>query len=270
MTAGPLTSNGAPIPFTAQYFADLKVTDPELGADAIRARFAADGYVCLRGAVPAETVRGVRAAYLGRFAGRSDLPPHGFEGHPAYDFVRTDQFRAFADLPVFRNIAEAIFGGPAARIRRTPLRQFLPGRKVASRAHVDRTYIDGVAADIVTLWVPLGDSPLESGGLLYLEGSHEDLDLEAAVRADAPQDRVNDLRPLTHDLKWIADRTQRRWLWADYRAGDVVVHSPAIVHASIDPGEGAPMRISTDIRFHRRGSPVDPRWSQDWAADDGY
>lgn len=272
MTAGLLTSNGAPIPFTQDYFAELKVTDPGLDAGALRARCAEDGYVLLRGAVPADAVRRTRAAYLNSFGDRKAdvLPSHGFPGHPAYDFVRSPAFRACAEMPVFREIAETFFESAATRIHRTPLRHFIPGRKIASRAHMDRTYIDGVAADIVTLWVPLGDSPLVSGGLLYLEDSHKDCDLEATVRAEAPRDRTTDTRPLTHDLKWVAERTQRRWLWADYQAGDVVVHSPTIVHASTDPGETDHMRISMDLRFHRQGSPVDPRWSQDWAADDGY
>jgi len=120
------------------------------------------------------------------------------------------------------------------------------------------------------MWVPLGDSPLVAGSLVYLEDSHHDEQLERAVRAAAPMDRANDNRPLTHDLKWISEQTGRRWLSADFKAGDVVIHSPTIVHASTDPGETDYMRISTDIRFHRAGSPVDPRWTGDWSADDGY
>jgi len=282
-----LTSNGAPIPFTPDYFGELKITDPVRDAGEIRARYAADGYVMLRGAVPAHAVLDIRAAYLSRFASdfckegdlrrgaftgklSADLPPHGFRGHPAYDFVRSETFRAFAGQPVFKHIAEALFDGPAERICRTPLRHFLPGRTVASRAHMDRTYIDGVIEDNITMWVPLGDSPLVSGGLLYLEGSHTDAAVEDRLRGGAPSDRTADKRPLTHDLKWVADRTGRRWLWSDYRAGDVVVHSPTIVHASTDPGDTDYMRISTDLRFRRAGSPADPRWAQDWAADDSY
>jgi hypothetical protein len=286
MTAEILTSNGTSIPFTPHYFAALKDTDAGVEAAELRARYDADGYVMLRGAVPAHAVLDLREAYLSRFAPGlckdgdtrrgaftgslpTDLPPHGFPGHPAYDFVRSDVFNAFADLPVFKTLAEAFFEAPAARIRRTPLRHFLPGRQIASRPHMDRTYIDGVAADVVTIWVPLGDSPLVSGGLLYLEGSHRDADLEQNVRAAAPNDR-SDRRSLSNDLKWVADRTGRRWLSADYRAGDVVIHSPAIVHASTDPGDTDYMRISTDLRFRRIGAPVDPRWANDWSADDGY
>ncbi len=282
-----LTSNGAAIPFTENYFGDLQATDRRLESDALRARYEADGYVLLRDIVPVEDVLNLREAYLGRFApgfckngdtrhgafgGQipANLPRHGLKGHPAYDFVRSDAFHAFADQPIFKILAEAFFDGPAERIRRTPLRHFVPGRKVASRAHMDRTYIEGVEADIVTVWVPLGDGPLMAGGLVYLEGSHRDTALEDKVRTGAPSDRANDNRPLTHDLKWISDRTGRRWLATDYKAGDVVVHSPTIVHASTDPGDTDYMRISTDIRFRRKDSPADPRWATDWSADDGY
>ena len=193
------------------------------------------------------------------------------KGHPAYDFVRSDTFRAFADQPALAQIAAIFFDAPAERIKRTPVRHFIPGRKFASRAHMDKTYIDGIAADVVTMWIPLGDCPVVSGGLLYLENSHQDAALEDKVRsADAPTDRGNDTRPLTHDLKWIADQTARRWLTAEYEAGDMVIHAPTIVHASTDPGPTDYMRISTDIRFHRADRATDPRWADHWSADDGY
>jgi hypothetical protein len=265
----------------------MRASDPvALGADGLRARFAEDGYVLLRGALPPETVWELRKAYLrlfdpamlkdgdarrGEFSGRkpTNLPGHGLPGHPAHAFVRTEKFHAFARLPVFQDLAEIFIGAGAELIRRTPLRHFIPGSKIASRAHFDRTYIGGVATDILTAWVPLGDCPVKAGGLMYLEGSHTDPDLEQKARGGAPMDRSSDFRPLTHDLKWIADLTGRRWLYADYAAGDVVVHSPNIVHASTDP-QIELMRVSTDIRFRRAGSPADPRWANDWAADDGY
>lgn len=280
-----LTSNGSVIPYTSQYFGALRETTPAALSD-IRARYHDDGYVLLRGAVPAEKVWEMRAAYLGMFgpemckngdtrrgafAGKMPaLPRHGVPGHPAHTFVRSETFRAFAGLPVFKDIAEAIFDDEAEQIRRTPLRHFIPGRKGASRAHLDRTYIDGVAADLITLWVPLGDCPVEGGALLYLEGSHKDAGLEAEMRKyDAPTDRAHDARPITHDLKWLSDRTGRRWLTTHFKAGDIVIHSPAIVHASTDTQIDM-MRVSTDIRFRRKGVASDPRWHADWSADDGY
>jgi len=285
LTTAALTSNGTPIPFTSQYFGALKETDSAADSATVRDRYASDGYVLLRGALPAQTVWDMREAYFrmfesglckdgdtrrGTYGAMPDgLPGHGLKGHPAHAFVRSETFRAFTGQPALQAIADAIFDGPASLIRRTPLRHFIPGRKIASRAHFDRTYIDGVVADVVTVWVPLGDCPITAGSLLYLEGSHDDTGLEQKVRGAAPMDRANDARPLTHDLKWLADLTGRRWLTTDYKAGDVVVHSPTIVHASTDPVIDF-MRLSTDIRFHRADSPTDPRWTNDWSADDGY
>lgn len=286
MTVRTLTSNGAPIPFTPRYFASLRESSLAASPADLRARYADDGYVLLKGALPAQTVWDLREAYFrlfesgffkdgdarrGVFSGREPdgLPAHGVAGHPAHAFVRSEMFRAFTSMPALRAIAEIFFAGPAAVIRRTPLRHFVPGRKRASRAHIDRTYIEGVAADLVTIWVPLGNCPVEAGSLLYLENSHHADVLEAAVRQSAPTDRADDVRPITHDLKWLSDVTGRRWLAADYAAGDVVVHSPMVVHASTDP-ETDLMRVSTDVRFRRAGSPSDPRWHDDWSADDGY
>lgn len=281
-----LTSNGSPIPYTPEYFGALRETNPAALSD-VRANYAADGYVLLRDVVPAEMVWDMRASYLGmfgpgmcknddtrtgHFAGAlpEGLPRHGIAGHPAHAFVRGDMFRTFAGLPVFKEIAETILEGEVEQIRRTPLRHFIPGRKAASRAHLDKTYIDGVAADLVTIWVPLGDCPVEAGALLYLDGSHKDEGLEAEMRQhDAPTDRTHDTRPITHDLKWLSDRTNRRWLTTDFRAGDIVIHSPSIVHASTDTQVDM-MRVSTDIRFQRKGAASDPRWYADWSADDGY
>jgi ectoine hydroxylase-related dioxygenase (phytanoyl-CoA dioxygenase family) len=265
-----LTSNGAAIPFSPRYFGELRAVDyATLDRADVRARYAADGYVVVRNAVPAETIAAARKAYLDLFAAPAADLPHGTPGHPAHTFVRSETFRSFAALPVFKALAETVFDAPAEAIRRTPLRHFTPGRKVASRAHLDKTYIDGVAVDVATIWVPLGDCPVEAGTLLYLEGSHQDPTLEARVRGDAPMDRVGDDRPITHDLKWLSDVTGKRWLWTQFSAGDVVVHSPDIVHASTDPQSDI-MRISTDIRFRRAGSSADPRWDNDWSADDGY
>lgn len=237
----------------------------------LRARYDDDGYVLLRGVLPAFGVRKIRDAYLDKFAAAhktlDPFPQHGLKGHPAYEFVRTAQFRAFVEQPVFQALAERLTGAAVAPIRRTPLRHFPAGSKVASRAHIDGTYIDGNATDVITVWTPLGDCTVQGGSLMYLEGSHA-TDVPERVRGRAPMDRTNDVRPITHDLKWMAETANSRWLVADFAAGDVVVHSPRIVHATLDAMAGE--RVSADVRFRRLDSPRDPRWDNDWSSDDGY
>lgn len=287
MSHATLTSNGLPLPRTPAYTGMLVSTPLSALEDgSARARLREDGYVLLRGLLPRELVLDLRERYFARFPHEfvadgdcrrgafgstpEGLPPHGTAGHPAYEFVRSDEFLAFAEHPRIKHAVERIFGAPAERLRRTPLRHFVPGRPASSRAHIDGTYVTSSAPeDLLTCWVPLGDVPLEVGGLVYLEGSHLDPAIERNARTQAPTDRPQDQRPLTHDLKWMAEYSGRRWLLADFEAGDVVVHSPLIVHASLD--DVAPeMRLSTDIRFLRAGTHYDPRWRGDWAADDTF
>lgn len=287
MASVTLASNGLRLPDCADYVGPLCASPLSALTDgSARARLVSQGYVFLRGLLPREQVLALRELYFSRFplsfvqhgdrrraafsgTEPQGLPPYGTRGHPAYDFVRLPEFSAFAAHPLLRGAAEATLGGPAQRLQRTPVRHFLPGRAAASRAHIDGTYVQAQANDVVTLWVPLGDCPITSGGLVYLEDSHRENTIEKSTRELAPHDRPGDRRPLTHDLQWMAEHTRKRWLITDYAAGDVVIHSPLIVHASLDC-HSEEMRLSTDIRYLRQGTHYDPRWRGDWAADDSY
>ncbi len=75
---------------------------------------------------------------------------------------------------------------------------------------------------------------------------------------------------ITADLPALADEYGTRWLAADYAAGDIVVHSPYLVHASLDNTDpGGIIRLSTDIRYQRTDEPIDWRWQNDWHDADG-
>lgn len=281
-----LTSNGAPVPFDTEHFAPLRDSSGIVDdADALRQRYLDDGYLYLRGFLDPGRSLAMRSAYFslfdpgylragstpadGVFSGAvpAGLPPHGVEGHPAHAFVRGDLFDAFASQPSLQDLAAAVLGGPVRRLPRSIVRHFDRASRRASRAHTDFTYLDKGTDRLVTMWVPFGDCPLATGGLVYLEGSHR-MDTAELAPLRAVTDRPGDVRPLSHDLAWVGESTGRRWLWADYKAGDVAVHSPHTVHASLDTGTDA-MRLSADIRFIREGDQVDPRWLKPWAGDDG-
>ncbi len=287
MSVSMLTSNGVELPNDERYIGALiPSTIFDLQQGYAKRRYEEDGYLLIRGALPAKEILDLRENYLslfppdfvtggdyrqGVFSGHfpEDLPPHGTRGHPAHDFVRSEPFRRFTDRATLSWIAQVLLGGPVERVRRTPLRHYIKGRVAASRAHMDSTYIPGRPEETVTLWIPLGDCPVEAGGLVYLEGSHRHVSIEAIRPQNPPTDRPHDNRPITHDLKWLSDLTGRRWLTADYRAGDVIAHLPTLIHASLDPSTDK-MRISIDVRFRRTHAPCDPRWLCDWSADDGY
>lgn len=274
------------MPFDDTRFAPMRdsstlADDP----DALREHFVSDGYLLLRGLLDRDTVLRLRELYFsllpegflrpgtaavdGIFSGSlpGGLPEYGVQGHPAYDFVRRAEFRALGDDPALRRVTGALLGGPTEPLTRQIVRHFHRGERRASRAHTDYDYMSQGSDRVITSWIPLGDCALATGGLLYLDDA-QPLSEDSRHRLRLVNDREHDTRPLSHDLEWTSRLTERRWLWADYRAGDVAFHSPYIVHASLDTTTDA-MRLSADLRFQRRGETVDPRWTVPWAADDG-
>lgn len=285
-TRPDLTSNGQPVPFDEEHFRPMRDSTPVAGdPDELRSRFQRDGYLLLRHVLDATAVRAVRRSYFshfdrsyfragtdpaeGIFSGHrpAGLPPHGTPGHPAYAFVRTEEFQRFVSQPALDALAETLLGGPGDGLPRLILRHFDCHAPLASRAHTDYRYLDAGSDRLVTVWVPVGDCPLDSGGLIYLEGSHW-LPVDSFDPVRSVTDRPGDDRPISHDLAAVAETVGRRWLWTDYRAGDVAVHSPYLVHASLDTATPL-MRLSCDIRFVLRGETIDPRWTEPWSADDG-
>jgi hypothetical protein len=280
-----LCSNSVAVPFTDEYFAPLPDSSGLVDdAPALRARLAEHGSIHLRGVLDPDAVRRLRAAYFGLFPagylkpgtspedgvlgdGAIPLAPYGVPGHPAHTFVRGEQFLRFVDQPALRELAEKILPGPVSRLPRVILRHFdhLSGK--SSRAHIDHTYMDRGTDRVVTMWLPIGDSRLEHGGLVYLDGSHR-MTADELAPLRSVTDRPGDLRPLSHDLGWVARSVGRRWLWADYQAGDLALHGPRVVHAALD-NTVATMRMSVDLRFAVSADDPDERWLRPWSADDG-
>ncbi|MDA8368706.1 MAG: phytanoyl-CoA dioxygenase family protein [Nocardiopsaceae bacterium] len=279
-------SNGVAISVDERHFAPLPDSTDLLGDPrALRRRFQEAGVVRLRGVLSPSTVIGLRRSYLstlppgmimpgtpleeGVFSGHipDRLPAHGVAGHPAHTFVRSAEFTSFIGDPALTRLAETLLGGAARLLPRRILRHFYAGSDRASRAHTDYAYMDQGTENAVTMWIPIGDCPFECGGLVYLENSHT-VTQERLDTVRERSDRPGDSRPLSHDLGWTARTLGLRWLWADYRAGDVVVHSPHVVHASLDSWSKR-MRVSADVRFVRDGEAVDSRWTKQWSGDDG-
>ncbi|MEV1047744.1 phytanoyl-CoA dioxygenase family protein [Streptomyces sp. NPDC049916] len=279
-----LHSNGVPIPFSPDLFAPLRASADLLhDPAALRRRLGADGYVYLPGALDRAAVLRLRGAYFsllpkgylaagsrpedGLFSGRvpAGMAEYGVAGHPAHAFVRSRPFEEFTADPFLAALARELLGGDAWMLPRRILRHFHRGSGRASRAHVDLDYMNALstAPRVLTLWIPVGDCPPRTGSLVYLEGSHT-----LAPEEYEPLRDKGDRRPISHDLELTARHLGRRWLWADFAAGDLVVHVPRIVHASLDTTTDA-MRLSADVRFVRSDDTPDPRWLAPWSADDG-
>jgi hypothetical protein len=243
--------------------------------DALWRRMRRDGHLYLTGFLDRDDVLAFRRFYFDAMRGTGLVDPDGDAGAGFATDNEVDRAalrRALYDVivpsPEYDRLVRSPrivewfswFLGEEVRLhRRRILRHTRPGENgigTATQAHYDLVYRREGTDRVLSMWIPLGDCPIERGGLTYLERSHHRI-LELERRGDLPKP----IASITADLPGLADEHDERWLVADYRAGDVVVHSAHLVHASLDNVDrDGIMRLSTDIRYQRVTEPIDWRW----------
>ncbi|HEY8454746.1 MAG TPA: phytanoyl-CoA dioxygenase family protein [Actinopolymorphaceae bacterium] len=284
-----LTSNGYVLDEDARRLGELEAV-PERernDRDALRERLRKTGYLYLRGALDRDEVLAFRRYYFRQLESTGLTrpgtdPAQGVAGgdvdlaklrHILFrEIVPGPVYHAFCTQPAVRKWYEWFLDGPTYLHRRKIIRHLRPretGIGTATQAHYDLLYLRGGTDAVLTSWIPLGDCPLTRAPLIYLEGSHHRMraEEERAARTGAPR------RPaasITADLPKLAAEHDARWLVTDYRAGDMVVHSAYLVHASLDNVDpDGIIRLSTDIRYQRADDTIDLRWQNHWRYDDG-
>ncbi|MFB7586121.1 phytanoyl-CoA dioxygenase family protein [Streptomyces sp. NPDC056169] len=249
-------------------------------------RLARDGYLYLPGFFDRATIEGFRRYYFARLA-ETGLTRPGSDPSEGLAAAAGDVDRARFRSVLFQRIVpgreyEALCRHPALVAfyqwflgtgevhlhRRKIIRHVGPGESgigTATQAHYDLVYLREGTDRIVSSWIPLGDCPIARGPLVYLEGSHH------RVLADEAAGRLR--RPaasITADLPALAEEYDSRWLVTDFAAGDLMVHSAHIIHASLDNQDPAGrFRLSTDIRYQAASEPIDTRWQNHWHDQDG-
>ncbi|HCI78249.1 MAG TPA: dehydrogenase [Ktedonobacter sp.] len=187
--------------------------------------------------------------------------------------VRWPEYEAFCTSSAIWNFYEAFLGGTPFLHKRKIIRYNTPTDTHCTAGHYDLVYLRAGTDRICSSWIPFGDTPVEMGGLLYLEGSDalgrkmeaeftaKNANLSAEERISAYNQNMREGGWISKDLPALADLFNGRWLVADYEAGDMVVHSPYMLHAStLNTDAAGRMRLSTDIRYQREDDAIDPRW----------
>ncbi|KAF4556188.1 Hypothetical protein D9617_1g080630 [Elsinoe fawcettii] len=178
------------------------------------------------------------------------------------------------------------WGNRTLGFKRTLLRNNVPTQK-AIGVHYDQIFLRHGTPDAITAWVPIGDVALDGGGLIYLENGHSlGKETEEAFFNQAKERGMSD-----EEAKYAFNQNMaasglldegsgpaeygrkagRRWLVAEYEAGDVVLHNPFAVHAStVNHDKEGRIRVGTDIRFVDSEGEWDRRWGEDYFRfDDG-
>jgi ectoine hydroxylase-related dioxygenase (phytanoyl-CoA dioxygenase family) len=291
-----LTSNGYPVVTSSAQVGRLAPSSIQTPMDQLREQLKADGYIWLRGFFPREDVIAVRKRFFERmkpsgilsedfdpqegiFSGQRD--PTGQTTRILTEFVRTAAYESFCFQPRLWQFYEALLGGDVYLHRRKIVRQTYPHDPKTTDAHYDLIYLRGGTDTVLSSWIPLGDIPLEMGGLTYLENSDNfgrQMEAEFAARNAnlSPEQRVSAYNKnmsatggIGKDLSALVNRYKTRWLVADYEAGDMVVHTSYMIHAATqNVSRENRMRLSTDIRYQRIRDEIDVRWQNHWTLDD--
>lgn len=284
MTA-PLTSNEYELDLSPDRWGPLHpVPDAERGdREALWERLRRDGYLYLPGLLDRDEVLTFRAYYFEKLAAAGLTAadrPYG-EGRDSgrtidraalrnalfSEVVPGPEYAQFCTQPALRGWFEWMYQQQTFLHQRKIIRHTRPGEMgigTATHGHYDLVYLREGTDRLLSAWIPLGDVPIERGPLIYLEGSHLD------YFASEQQGQQLPAAPMTADLPALADKTNRRWVGTDFRAGDVMIHSPYTVHASLDNVDPERiLRLSTDIRYQSAADPIDWRWQNHWHDQDG-
>lgn len=168
-------------------------------------------------------------------------------------------------------------------IKRAMMRHNCPN-SLGTGVHYDKLFLRGSDDDFLTAWVPMGDCTARGGGLMYLEDSNQlGRELEQEFKDNAKnlgdKERVNafnkhmaDDGNLSHDAEGFRQTQAKgklKWLVGDFEAGDVVFHTPHMIHSSAaNEDEKGRIRQGSDLRFYEAGAEVDRRWCNHWKNGD--
>lgn len=291
-----LSSNGYDLKMSPGDLGWLTPTDPGEPLARLREQFRSQGYLWLKGILPRDQILDFRRRYFTAFLETGlvhpDFDPRegiysgGGEDRAAINralmaFVRTAAYESFCLMEPLWRFYDEFLEGASYLHKRKIIRHTRPMDKNCTGAHYDLVYLRGGTDRVCTSWIPIGDTPVEMGGLIYLEGSdawgrqmeenyrQKSKDLSPEEQVSAYNRHMDNSGWMTRNLPELAEKVGARWLVADYEAGDMVIHSPYMVHAStvnLDPN--GHMRLSTDIRYQRVQDEIDARWANHWSLDD--
>ncbi len=285
MNTTNLLSCGHELNLSPEGFGELRRSDTLLkNPEALRARMKEDGYLYLPGCLDRQEVMKAREAITDRLAAEGWFDPN----QPAIEAVIKPgcnlKFRpdlAKDNAPLNRvlyagrmiELYERLLDGAIRHFDYTWLRAVAPGR--GTNPHTDIVYMGRGTKNLYTSWTPLGDVPLDVGGLIILENSHRqsdklrpylerDVDTYCANHPDANliasgQKTWQWDGSLTDNPVSLREKLGGRWLTAEFRTGDVLIFGMATVHASLDNRSNR-ARLSSDSRYQLASEPADERW----------
>lgn len=284
-TLPPLTLQGRNLDLADSAFGEVRSSEHLLGnPGALRDRLEEDGYLYIRNFFSTDLIMEARAALCRRLAERGMID----RNFPETDavMVAAGTSAVWSILPgedpeVHRVVCgpellgfyEELLGGSIRHFDHIWTRGIARG--LGTPPHCDKVYMGRGTPNLLTCWVPYGDVPIEQGGLVVLEKSHEKARLLGPYLS-RDVDNYCENRPEEAEaarsgkFHWGGELSKNpvtlreklggtRWLTAEWRMGDFVTFKITMVHGSLDNHTDR-IRLSTDTRYQLAGEPIDERW----------
>jgi ectoine hydroxylase-related dioxygenase (phytanoyl-CoA dioxygenase family) len=247
------------VSITHELYSFADSTDLLEDSEALRARFDEDGYVFVKGVVDKDLLRDVRSRIAAICAAHGWFEPgtdpvdaitrsqpwvEGEERYfEVYDEVqRLEAFHGVPHHPTVRSLMTALLGDSAFPHPLSIARLAFPSNEAWSTPpHQDYPNNQGTE-NLYACWMPLGDCPVELGGLAVLPGSHR-LGMAPLEFALGPGHRRAKLDERFEQIGWAG---------GDFELGDAIVFHSLTVHRAL-PNTMNRMRLSVDYRFQREG-----------------
>jgi hypothetical protein len=234
---------------------DVADNGPEL-----RKRMERDGYLFIRGLMPADKLESLRLQLLeiARRAGwvKKDAPLdqaiadlNGFciEPEAKYSEVylqmyKLQEFQAIYHHPELIALFERLLGDTVLLHPSVIGRTIFPQRDAfTTPAHQDFIPIQG-SPDTYTAWIPLSDVPEELGGLQIATGSH--------------RQGVYEHRPsLGAGGMEVIDPLEGTWVGNPFKQSDLLIFHSLAVHKGL-PNRSNQLRLSLDGRYQKVSEPI--------------
>jgi len=282
-----LTSGQVELDLSPEAFGFLRESNDALGdVEALRGRMESDGYLYLPGFLNRADVREARLRICEVLAAEGLLDP----AYPVEEAIAaTDAKVAFRPDIVSRGAPREalerviygermmgfysrLLGGEATHFDYTWLRAVAPGK--GTQPHCDVVFMGRGTKQLYTAWVPLGDVPLNVGGLIVVEGSHRNEEMRQGY-CTHDVDTICQNKPGSNPLTEMglpsfgslgeSMPSVRHWLGGrvltarEYRMGDLLTFSVYLTHGSLDNGSNE-IRFSSDSRYQLASEPLDERW----------
>jgi ectoine hydroxylase-related dioxygenase (phytanoyl-CoA dioxygenase family) len=248
-------------------YAPFIESDANASAEALRAEMNERGYLFFRGLVPADEVLATRRDVLEHCAAAGWLDPSydlmdGIaapgqkplsEGMSEYTAVyrhilKTPRFHDFPTNPALMSVAQKLLQSePFVHPRRIGRVTFPQYTVATTPPHQDHFYIRG-AVETYSCWIPLGECPVELGGLAVWPKS----------QSKGFIDHTEHSPGAVGGRGVPVDESEAVWHVSDFGLGDTLFFHSFTIHKAMPNVTPNRLRVSTDNRYQRPKDEIEP------------